>query len=99
MPSEGGEDDGHNQVVGVDILIDEREDAGSPHSEARLRANGRAELVGRGTADRQPDDAEVAMIGDELAAARALSNLSHELIHAAAREIEQITKQRVRLRR
>jgi hypothetical protein len=83
----------------VDIVIDEREDARVTHAEARLRTNGTAELVGRGTAHRHPDDAEVARIGDELATARALSNLSHELIHTAARDIEQITKQRVHLRR
>jgi hypothetical protein len=85
--------------LGVDIVIDEREDGRVTHAEARLRANGMPQLVGRGTAHRHPEDTEVARIGDELATARALSNLSHELIHTAAREIEQITKQRVHLRR
>jgi hypothetical protein len=82
----------------VDIFIDEHEDERITHAEARLRTNDKTHLVGRGTAHRHPDDAEVAEIGDELAAARALSNLSHELIHAAASDIEQITKKHVNLR-
>jgi hypothetical protein len=40
----------------------------------------------------------VAEIGDELAVARALSDLAHHLLHAAASDIEQITKQRAVLR-
>ena len=81
----------------VEIFIDEHEDERITHAEARLHTNDETDLVGRGTAHRHPDDAEVAEIGDELAVARALSNLSHELIHAAAGDIEQITKQHVRL--
>lgn len=83
----------------IDILIDEQQDARVTHAEARLRTDGPAELVGRGTAHRHPGDTEVARIGDELATARALSNLSQELIQAAASEIEQITHEHVYLRR
>jgi hypothetical protein len=83
----------------VEIFIDEHEDERITRAEARLHANDTSDLIGHGTAHRHPDDAEVAAIGDELAVARALSNLSHELIHAAAHEIEQVTKQRVHLRR
>jgi hypothetical protein len=81
----------------VDILIDEQQDARVTHAEARLRTDGPAEFVGRGTAHRHPSDTEVARIGDVLATARALSNLAHELIQAAASEIEQITHEHVHL--
>jgi hypothetical protein len=81
----------------VDIFIDEHEDERVTNAEARLHTNDKTQLVGRGTAHRHPDDAEVAEIGDELAAARALSNLAHELVHAAAADIEKITKKHVHL--
>jgi hypothetical protein len=58
---------------------------------------GAEELVSRGTAHRHPDDAEVAGIGDELATVRVLSNLSHELIRAAAEEIEEVDQEHMHL--
>lgn len=82
----------------VEIDIDEQEDERVTRAEARLHTNDKTNLVGRGTAHRHPDDTDVAEIGDELAVARALSNLSHELIHAAASDIEKITKEHVHLR-
>lgn len=81
----------------VEIFIDEREDERTTHAEARLHTNDKTHLVGRGTARRNPEDSNIAEIGDELAAARALSSLAHELLHAAASDIEQITHEQVRL--
>ncbi|TWD82535.1 uncharacterized protein DUF1876 [Kribbella amoyensis] len=81
----------------VDVFIDENDDERTTHAEARLLTNDKTHLVGRGVAHRHPNDLEVAEIGDELAVARALSNLAHELVHAAATDIEQITKQHVDL--
>jgi hypothetical protein len=43
---------------------------------------------GWGQAKRSPDDPQVPVVGEELAAARALSDLSHQLLHAAADRIE-----------
>ncbi|ACY98434.1 MULTISPECIES: DUF1876 domain-containing protein [Thermomonospora] len=54
-------------------------------------------LTGRGVARRNPRDADVPSIGDELAVSRALSELSHGLLDAAAREISQIEHRKVRL--
>lgn len=82
----------------VEIFIDEHVDERMTNAEARLHTSDNRYLVGKGTAHRHPQDAEVAAIGDELAAARALSNLAHELIHTAATDIESITKERVHLR-
>jgi len=43
---------------------------------------------GWGQAKRSPGDPSVPVIGEELAAARALSDLSHQLLGAAAQRIE-----------
>ena len=44
---------------------------------------------GWGRAKCAPQDPNVPVIGEELAAARALSDLSHQLLEAAVRRIEQ----------
>ena len=49
---------------------------------------GEDQLRGFGRAKRAPEDPSVPLIGDELAAARALSDLSHKLLDAAASRIE-----------
>ena len=74
----------------VDIVIDEEEDQRTTHAEARLRTEGE-QFSARGTAYRHPGDVDVPQIGDELAVARALSELSHHLVHAAAEDIEEVT--------
>lgn len=43
---------------------------------------------GFGQAKRAPGDPSVPLIGEDLAAARALSDLSHQLLHAAAERIQ-----------
>lgn len=83
----------------VDIYIDEHDDDRLTRAEARLHTNDPTHLIGKGTARRHPEDAEVSEIGDELAAARALSDLAHQLLHTAATDIEQITHERVHLHR
>jgi hypothetical protein len=84
---------------GVDIYIDEHADERKTHAEARLHTNDRTNLVGTGTAHRHPGDHEVAEIGDELAVARALSDLAHQLLHAAVTDIEAVTSRRAYLSR
>ena len=59
----------------------------------RTRADAVLELAserfhGYGQARRAPEDPSVPVIGQDLAAARALSDLSHQLLHAAADRIE-----------
>ena len=59
----------------------------------RTRADAILELAsdrfhGYGQAKRAPEDPRVPVIGQDLAAARALSDLSHQLLHAAASRIE-----------
>jgi hypothetical protein len=54
--------------------------------------------VGVGLARLNPADLDVPEIGDELATARALSELSHHLLDAAAGDLEQVTHRRAHLR-
>jgi Rv2632c-like len=68
----------------VDVLFSEDAD--------RTRADATIELAGQsfhgfGQAKRAPGDPSVPVIGEELAAARALSHLSHQLLEAAAERI------------
>ena len=79
----------------VDIYLDEAE--GETHAEARLTTRTSDALRGHGRARCNPADWDVPEIGAELAAARALSDLAHRLLDAAATDIEAVTHERVRL--
>ena len=81
----------------VDHFIGERD--GLTHAEARLRPDETVTLTGTGTARLNPADRDVPEIGDELAVARALSDLAHRLLHAAAEDIESLTHERVHISR
>lgn len=70
---------------------------GQTRAEARLVMSGGAELAGHGQARRNPADREVARIGAQIAAARALSDLAGQLLHAAATAIEDSTHERAHL--
>jgi hypothetical protein len=78
----------------VQVHLDEQGD--DTFADAVLAAAGKDEMHGRGASRRNPRDEESAQIGDELAAARALSDLAHELLSAAASDIEAKTHQPVR---
>ena len=78
----------------VEIAL--REEGRETRAEARL-TKGRAGVVGQGLARRNPDDQEVTQLGEEIAAARALSDLAHQLLDDAAGQIEGITHQRAHL--
>lgn len=81
----------------VDLYLTERP-GGQPavtHAEARLHTSDKTDLRGHGEARCHPADTDVPEIGDELAAARALSDLAHQLLHAAADDIEGVTHQPV----
>jgi hypothetical protein len=73
------------------VVIDIDEHDNRTRAVARLRIQDTEKLTGVGLARRNPADQDVPEIGDELAAARALSELSHNLLDAAAADIEKIT--------
>lgn len=81
----------------VEIELTERSEAGvvSTHAGARLRGRDGAEVRGEGLARKHPDDTDVPRIGDELAAARALSDMAHHLLHMAVDDIERTTHEPV----
>ena len=79
----------------VNILIDEHQ--GQTRATAKLSAEGRAGWEGVGLARLNPADADVPAIGEELAAARALADLAHQLIETTAADIEKSTHNPARL--
>lgn len=79
----------------VHLVIDEQ-DHRNTRAEATLNADGRTES-GTGTARRNPGDTEIPMIGDELAAARALFDLAHHLLEDAAHDIERSSHEPARV--
>lgn len=72
----------------LDVLVDEYEKR--TRAKVRLSWQGN-ELVGVGLARLDPADEPVATIGDELAIARALSDLAHQLVELTVNDIEAAT--------
>jgi hypothetical protein len=79
----------------VEVFIGE--DDGRTYAEARLDTGVGDGLVGVGRARLNPTDRDIPEIGDELAVARALSDLARRLLASTAGDIEQVTRERVRL--
>ena len=84
-----------NDEWSVSLSIAETD--GQTRAEARLVMPGGEQLAGHGQARRNPADREVPRIGAQLAAARALSDLAGQLVHAAPTAIEDVTHQRAHL--
>ena len=70
----------------VQVTLDEDED--DTHADATLSLENKMEMHGRGFSRRNQHDESEPRIGEELATARALSDLAHQLLTAAAAEIE-----------
>ena len=77
------------QPVGWQIEVAFQEDDYRGRGSASIAR--RVELRARGTARRNPDDPAQPQIGEEIAAARALSDLVHQLLDKAATQIEEAT--------
>lgn len=73
------------------------EDDGDTHALARLVFNDGRHLSGRGRARRNPADPRITEIGEEIAVARALSDLAHKLLGTAATDVEAVTHERAHL--
>jgi hypothetical protein len=82
------------RVWTVEIVF--TEDADRTRADAHLRAGPRL-LHGWGRARRNPADPDIPAVGEELAAARALSDLTSQLVHQAAESIEAFEGHPVRL--
>jgi hypothetical protein len=77
------------------VHIDLGEHEGTTRAIAHLETGDRTSLTGTGSARLNPADPDVPEIGDELAAARALSELAHALLDAAAGDIAAVAHQPV----
>ena len=73
------------------VTIDIDEHDGHTRAVARLLTRDTDRLAGVGLARLDPADRDVPEIGDELAVARALSDLSHRLLQAATEDVERST--------
>lgn len=74
-----------------------RTEEGQTDAEARLAVDDREQFKGRGRARLNPADRQVEKIGVEIAVARALSDLAHHVLHAAAADVEGMTHERAHL--
>jgi hypothetical protein len=81
------------------VQIDLGEHDGMTRAVARLHTCYRTSLTGTGLARLNPADPDVPEIGDELASARALSQLAHALLEAAAEDISGVLHESVELPR
>ena len=81
----------------VDVYVGE--DAGRTYAEANLETGGSTRLRGYGEARLNPADDDVPEIGDEVAVARALSDLGHRVLLAAAADIQAVSDEPVHLQR
>jgi hypothetical protein len=86
-----GKDDG-NKTCQIDVLIEEQEER--TRAKARLSWAGK-KLVGVGLARLDPADQPVDQIGDELAIARALSDLANQLFALTSTDIQASTHEPV----
>jgi hypothetical protein len=79
---------GETKVWIVEVVIEETPD-GHTEAKALLGVGTDRQFGGWGRARRNPADPEMPRVGEELAAARALSDLAHHLVEEAAHTIEQ----------
>jgi hypothetical protein len=79
----------------IDIQFDE--DDTHTHATVRARLGDDVELMAIGDAFRNPRDISQPMIGEEIAAARALIALGSDLLHRAGARIEAVTRHPVHL--
>jgi Rv2632c-like len=77
--------------AGWNVEIQFEEDESLTSAASLLQLPEGTELQGRGQARRNPADPAQPQIGEEIAAARALSDLVHQLLDKAAAEIEDVT--------
>ena len=73
------------------VTIDIDEHDGHTRAVARLHDRDTERLTGVGLARLDPADRDVPEIGDEIAVARALSDLSHRLLQTPTEDVEQST--------
>ena len=81
------------QSTGWHVIIEFDEDDRHTHATATARVRENRPMIARGDAYRNPSDSNQPLVGEEIAAARALIDLGTQLLQAAAVQIEQVTNQ------
>jgi hypothetical protein len=81
----------------VEVFVGEED--GRTYAEANLQDDTGNQVLGTGRARLNPADRDVPAIGDEIAVARALTDLGRQLLRTAASDIQSITHQPVHLNR
>jgi hypothetical protein len=74
------------ETAEIEMTFEEDADHTEAHATLVLRGT---RFTGSGRARRNPADPKLPMVGEELAAARALSDLTHKLVDAAAETISE----------
>ncbi|CAL9344782.1 DUF1876 domain-containing protein [Streptomyces sp. enrichment culture] len=69
------------------INMDLVEDEGGTTEARAVLDTGKSTITGHGYARRNPEDEDVPLIGDELAASRAMSDLARQLMRLAYKDI------------
>lgn len=85
---------GESRVWTVEVVLEETADETEAKAVLEL---GERRVGGWGRARRNPTDPALPKVGEELAAARALSDLAHKLLDEAAHEIERFERHAVRV--
>lgn len=78
-------------IVDCAIDMEFREVDAMTQAAVRLRLHDGTELMAQGIAHRHPDDPGQQRVGEEVAAARALNGLAHQLLDKAGVDIEEVT--------
>ena len=79
------------------VTIDIGEHDGRTRAVARMRTRDTARVTGVGFARLAPTDEDVPELGVEIAAARALADLSRNLLGVATADVEQVTGETAQL--
>lgn len=79
------------RIAGWQIEMEFLEDGSDTRAAAVLRLGDGSELRARGQAKRHPSDPEQQLVGEEIAAARALNDLARQLLEKASTEITKTT--------
>lgn len=82
-----------DEVETWNVTIDIGEHDGHTRAVAHLRTRDTERITGVGFARLAPTDEDVPEIGAEIAAARALADLSRHLLGVATEDVEQVTGQ------
>ena len=86
-----------NMAEGWSVTLSVSELDSETRAEASLVMSDGGQIIGHGTARRNPVDQNVTKIGEEIAVARALSDLAHRVMHVATSDVEALTHQHARL--